>query len=305
MPRPLRRFTPGVVFEITSRTAGSRFSFVPTRLIRREWIGILAEARARWPSLKCHMSVVMSSHAHLLISCTDANHVGAWASFVFAATARAAQFHHRVRGRVWGRRYRAIPILDDAALKRRVRYLMAQACHPGCELVTAPRHWPGLNCVDALCRGAVLEGTYVTAAERRRFMRDTGTLPINRRLTLDPLPTLPDAVHAQQAWFRRIEKDIIEETRTRQRAAGIRCVPPAMLSAHNPDYAPKYERRSPAPMCHTTCIEQRRAFRAAFQAFVDRWREALQAFIDCVRVSFPPGGWRPFGCQPRCLTQLE
>lgn len=305
MPRRLRRYEPNRVFEITSRTVDSRFSFVPTPLVRQEWIGILAEGQTRWPSLKLHQAVVMSSHVHMLISCNDANTVAGWASFVFAATARVAQFHHHVRGRVWSRRFRAIAILDDEALHARVRYLMAQACNPDCDLVTAPRHWPGLNCVDALCRGATLEGTYVNAQQRRSFMRDSGNLPLNRTLRLDPLPSLPQAEHARQAWFRRIEKDIVEETRIRHRERNIRCPHPRVLTTYNPDYAPKRQKRSPAPSCHTSCPQMRHDFRAEYRAFVDRWREALEDFISLVRVRFPIGSWRPFGCHALLTPRLE
>jgi REP element-mobilizing transposase RayT len=305
MPRSLRRFQSEHVFEITSRTVGSRFSFVPTRFIRQEWIGILAEAKSRWPQLKLHQAVVMSSHVHMLISCGDANVVAKWASFVFAATARMAQFHHRIEGRVWSRRFRAIPILDDEALHDRIRYLMAQACNPDCDLVTAPRHWPGLSCVDALCRGARLEGTYTTADERRRLLRETGTLPINRRLELDPIACLPNAPHAHQAWFRRVEKAIVQETRRRHQDRGIVCPPPRMLTTFNPNHAPDREKRSPAPACHTSCLQRRHAFCAEYREFAKRWREALKDLIACVRVRFPTGSWWPFGCQDRFAPQLE
>ena len=217
-----------------------------------------------------------------------------WSSWVFAAIARAAQYHHGFTGQVWARRYRPIAIVDDAAIAERVKYLMAQGC--AANLVATPRDWPGVNCVDALCRGAELKGTYVTARQRRAALRDGGRLPLNRTLELAPLPGLPDKLEARQTWFRKIEQAIIAETRARLAETGARLPTIAALQAVPSTTAPERFEASPAPACHSTCKKARTAFLAAKAAFTAAWREALEDMKRCVRVCFPAGGWWPFGC---------
>lgn len=303
MPRPLRRFIPNQVNEITIRTVDARWSLVPVPMLRSEWIGILAEAGRRWPAVLLHDFQVMRSHATYHLSSGDANAVGKWTSFVNAATARASQFHHGLKGRIWGRRYHAIPILDDEALRTRTKYLMAQAC--AADAVTAPRRWPGPHAVDAKCRGVELKGSYVTAEARREALREHGELPVNRTLVLAPLPGLAESEQQRRTWYRAIEQEIVEEARMRHRAEGVTCGPPEALCREDPRYAPEEEEGDPAeeegcgpaPICHTACRDRRDEYRTVRDQFIDAWRGALEDFKRGLRVCFPPGGWWPFHCR--------
>lgn len=305
MPRPLRRYRPGEVVEVTSRTIHGRFSFAPLPNLVLEWIGILAEACERWPAVKLHMGIAMSGHWHGLASSHDANITSRWLSFVDAAVARAAQFHHNLKGPIWGRRPRVIPILDDIALRNRVKYLMAQACSAGCDLVEAPRHWPGFHCVDALCRGVTLIGSYVTADERRRALRETGKLPLNRVLELTPLPGLPEESHKRETWFRHIEQEVIAEARERRERTGKRCKSRESLQNESPHSVPKHLAKSAAPLCHVSCRDRMKAFRKAWEFFEEQWREALEDFKRNLRACFPAGSWWPYHCRECWTPQLE
>ena len=301
MPRRIRRVLPDQVFEITSRTAHGRFAFVPQRDLVFEWRGIVAEACQRWP-VKVHQVVVLSTHTHMLVTAPDTNVLALWASFVFAATARAAQYHHGLKGRIWARPFTLIPILDMETLRSRVKYLMAQACTEGNDLVESPRHWPGLNSVDALCRGVAMEGLYLTAEERREVAREGVPLhklvPMNRTLKLAPLLGLPKNRHARQTWYRTIEKEVIEEAKERRQCDGITCAPPESFRRVSPERTAELV-STPAPACHTSCKGVRTAFRMEWAWFVTSWREALEDMKAGIRVCFPRGGWRPFGCTPQ------
>ena len=294
MGRSLRYFRRHHYQEITTRTLGGLYRLAPKPALVQEILGILGEAQRRYPGVAVYYVVTMSNHLHALAACDDANLMARWSSWVFAAIARAAQFHHGFKGQVWARRYRPIAILTDEALRERVKYLMAQGC--AANLVATPRAWPGVNCVDALCRGAELKGTYVTAKERRAALRDGGTLPLNRTLVLAPLRGLPAKLEARQTWFRKIEQEIIQETRARLVETGARLPTIAELRAVPSTTAPERFEASPAPACHSTCKEKRKAFLAAKAAFTAAWREALEDMKRCVRVCFPAGGWWPFGC---------
>ena len=168
MPRPLRYCSTQYVTEITARTLFGLFRLAPTPKLIEEIIGIFGKAQEKYPQVRLHYLVTMSNHLHALATCGDANILGRWQSWVKAAIARAAQFHHGFRGPVWGRRSSTISVIDDVALRARVKYLMAQACAEG--LVLKPGDWPGVNSVDALCRGVPMRGSYVTADQRREAM---------------------------------------------------------------------------------------------------------------------------------------
>jgi hypothetical protein len=301
MGRPLRQFRGKYVQEITTRTLSGLYRLAPKPELVQEIIGIFGEAQRRYPGVAVHYIVTMSNHFHGLSTADDANVMGAWSSWVFAAIARAAQFHHGFKGQVWARRYRPIAILDAAKVRARVKYLMAQGCDAN--QVRTPREWPGVNCVDAVCRGAQLKGTYVTAHERRTALRETGTLPLNRTLTLVALPGLPEKLQARQTWFRQIEKEIIEETRVRLAEHAVRLPTIAQLRDVPSTTRPDGFESSPAPACHATCRALRKAFVAARAAFVAAWREALDDFRRGVRVCFPDGGWWPFGCRDVAAPQ--
>lgn len=311
MARRLRHFKPGVPFEITIRTVDGRFSLAPKEDLVKEQIGALKRA-GRMTGVRVLYAVGLSNHLHLIIIGDDANQVGRWASLAFAQMARASQFHHGLTGRIWGRRFRAIPILSVAALRARIKYLMAQPCCATADLVEKPRQWVGLNAIQAVCDGVPLEGFYLTARQRRAAVRagkSVGAMYGNSRahrevLEFAPVPWIDPAPHAQRAWFRQLEREVIEEAQVR-RSAGKRFPHPSVYRRQNPHQTPKNFERSPAPDCHAANSEERQGFRKTWQQFVAQWREAMARFKQGLSVCFPPGGWRPFNCAASLPVQLE
>lgn len=293
MARPLRRYLPHQVFEVSSRTVRGEHAFVPCPEIELEWAGVLAEANHRWPAVKLHMAVVLTNACRFLLSSHDANAVARWTSFVFAATARLAKRWCGIEGIVWERRYRASPILDADSVRARVKALMRLACDA--DLVDAPRRWPGLNSVDALCRGVTLRGCYVNARARRKALRETGKLPLNRTLEFAPLPTLPADEEKRKTWFRKIEQEVIAETKARQRAARVRCPRPEEL--RRPEaHVGRAVQSAPVERCYSSCeVAQTKHFEA-WRAFVKAWRAALAEMKRGIAICFPAGGWWPFDC---------
>lgn len=303
MARRLRRFRRDTPYEITIRTDGGRFALAPKADLVSELVGIFEEG-ARRTGVDIHFAVGMSTHIHLIMSAKDANQMGRWASFCFAQSARAAQFHHRLKGRIWGRRFKAIPILDETALADRVAYLMAQACCEGADLVDTPRQWVGLNAVDFVCRGVELKGLYLTAELRRAAVRKGKTMgqmyggkrQHQRVLRFAPLPWISQAPHAQRAWFRRIEKSVIAAAKERRARTGRRCPHPTVYRAIDPNTVATRFRPSPAPECHSSCRQRRRLFQEGWRDFCALWGDAMQRFKHGLATCFPTGGWRPFGC---------
>lgn len=300
MPRSLRFIRPGVVHELTRRTRRGRFAFAPTRRLVAALIGVVAEAQRRWPQIRLHQIVFKSNHVHLMLSVdgpAGANALGQWTCYLFGQSAKVAKAVHGLKGEIWeSKRYRLIPILDDASLRARKKYLMAQAVTAG--LVAKPRQWPGLNSCDALCRGVEIVGYRASAGLRRRAKAlgvPVARLAPRRAVRLCPLPSQRHwTVHERRAWHRAIEREIIEEAaaeRPRRRYA-----PPESLRAISPHRTVDLV-ETPAPRCHAAegNHEARQRWRDAYIAFVDAWRLALTEWVRGAKPCFPPDGWVPFG----------
>jgi putative transposase len=101
-----------------------------------------------------HAFVVVSNHAHFLLSPTSAQHLACFMQFVNANIAKETGRLHDWPERVWSRRYRAIPVVDDKAAHARIRYQMSHGAKEG--LVAAAADWPGLNCIAVLTHGDLL-----------------------------------------------------------------------------------------------------------------------------------------------------
>ena len=286
-------------FELTYRAREGRLSFVPKDQLKQEWVGILRDACDRYPNVELHQVVLLSNHVTARLSVRGPmpiNQLGLWEAYVFGQSARVSQAVHGQRGEIWeSRRCRLIPLLDEESKIRSTEYIMAQAV--AANLVARPRHWPGLNTCDALCRGTVVRGYRANAALRRQAKRDKvplSSIAPARTLPLTPLPMHRGwSLYDRQKWYRDIERRIIEEADARnagrvfRSAEALRNVDPHQTVEQVPSNPPTCYA---APDNH----EARRTWRQAYRAFVAAWREALAAWVDGGRPCFPVGGWVPF-----------
>ncbi|MGK0359240.1 MAG: hypothetical protein ACI9U2_001541 [Bradymonadia bacterium] len=300
MAHRLRYVQSGAVYEVVRRTHRGRYAFVPSAALVRELRGVIGEAHRRFPRVKVHVWCWLSTHFHALLSATGpyaANAIAAWLNYVMSQSARVAQAINGVRGRIWeGKPCRLIQIRDDAQMRERSKYIMAQATAAG--LVARPNQWPGLNTCDALCRGERMMGYLGSAALRRQAARDKvamASIAPRREVRLSPLP-----IHAgwpeyqRQRWYQQIEREIIEETAAAN--PGRRYPAPEHYTTICP-HTEKDLPDSPAPQCWVGegNHEARRSWRAEIRAFTDTWREALADWVNGARACFPVGGWVPFG----------
>jgi hypothetical protein len=287
---------PGVPYEMVRRTAKGRFAFVPSAELTAELAGVVEDAQRRWPRVLVHQCQWPSNHVHAVVSAEGpnaANVISAWLNFVMGESARVAKALYGLRGRIWERkRCRLIPILDDVMLRERTKYIMAQMVTAGC--VARPNQWLGLNTCDALCRGAQLVGYRGNAALRRQSRREgtpMRTLAPRRVVQLSPLPSHADwPLHKRQAWYRAIEREIIEEAAADN--PGRRYPPPEHYTTIDPNHEVALI-DSPAPRCWVSSDnhEVRRTWRQMIRAFTDAWREALVAWVRGAKACFPPCGW--------------
>ncbi len=94
--------------------------------------------------MRLHAFTFASNHFHLLVWARGA----ALASFMQYLRANLSRKVGRLvewSGGFWERRYSAEPVLDDAALVGRLRYVLAHGVKEG--LVERSAEWPGLTCL--------------------------------------------------------------------------------------------------------------------------------------------------------------
>jgi hypothetical protein len=177
-----------------------------------------------------------------------------------------------------------LPVLDDAALVGRLRYVLAHGVKEG--LVEKCAEWPGLTCLAQLLGPArrlfqwfnwtkrwSKRGSEDMAAGEGRFAEEWAE-PVE--LEVAPLPCWEGlGEEARRRVVRRLEEEVEAEARARGKSVlGGRAV-----RAQHPHTRPEQLKRSPRPLGHASTRqalrelrEQYRAFVAAFQEAAARWR---------------------------------
>ena len=311
MPRRIRHVRPRAVYDVTSRTRDGRLAFVPTHALVDELTGVVGEAQRRWPQVLIHNMFWLSNHTHMQLSVVGGhamNTLSKWTNYVFGESAKVAQAIHGLRGEIWeSKRYRLIEIIDEPRQRDRIKYTMAQACAAG--LVARPGHWPGLNTVNAMCRGERIVGYRGSAALRRRARIEgvsMASIAPAREVRITPLPMHAGwSDHKQQRWHREIEREIITETAAEFPGRAYP-MPESYVMVSPEETRPLTPSDAPTVWASPDNHEGRQTWRVMIRAFTQAWREALAAWIGGARACFPPCGWVPFGaCYAPGYAQRE
>ena len=286
MPHPLRQHLPNVVYECTSRTIQGRFLMRPSVQLRRRMIGILAAAQALYPLVALHAFAVLSNHWEYLASCTCAEEFSLFAGYVNSNFARECGRTHAWTGPFWSRRVRMIPCLDDTATVDRLRYCIAQGAKEG--LVDSPLDWPGASAVPALVGEMTLVGERVdraavrrarAAAQRRNHAADTVCEADHTRTTTLQLTPLPIFRRLNASALRARHVALLDDVvalaavdRAGRPTLGI-----AAVLHQDPHAAPANFVPTPAPSCHASTAQLRRAFLRLRSAFTLAYRKVADA----------------------------
>ena len=287
MPRPLR-FQPEewMTHFVTSRCIHSRMLLRPSRVGNRLIVGVFARARQRY-NVRIFGLCVLSNHYHLLIATPDASTLSSFMQYVNSNLAREMGRLHRWREKFWSRRYRASVVLDDAAQIDRLKYIFSNSFKEG--LVKHARYWPGVHCHSVLVEKRSLVGIWV---DRTQGRRQTPKAREELALSFAKLPCLSelnDTAYLDK--MRDLSREAHKECESPRKFLGQKHV-----LAVNPHSEPKKATQSPAPLCHAGCKKLRRAFKLAYQAFVEAYKQTFEAFRNGLqRVVFPQGGLPPVG----------
>jgi REP element-mobilizing transposase RayT len=294
--RPLRFVPPGSLVEVTLRTLHGRLLLRPSLRANDLIGGVIGRAQRRY-GMRIHGLVVLSNHAHLLLSPESPQQLAAFMNYVAGNIAREIGRLHKWREKFWGRRYRAILVShEEEAQVGRLAYLLANGIKEG--LVERPHHWPGVHCVRSLCHGSELHGTWFdrTAqyeARRRGDSHSPADFGMTECVVFSPLPcwaALEPAVYRQR--IVDLVRNVTRECR-RQRA-GSPVLGRRAILGQDPHDEPLTHDRSPAPAVHAATKGIRAMLRAAYWQFVAAYREAALRLRRGDRlVRFPSGAFQP------------
>jgi len=297
MAKRIRCVPPNTPVEVTCRTTQSRRLLRPSEELNDIIIGILGKAIEMCPLL-LHAFIVMSNHLHLLTTVPNAATVSRFMNYVNSNIAREVARLHDWNARLWGRRYTAIDILDDAALIGRLRYIMSHGCKEG--LVVKPTDWPGASSLPALLHGEQLHGTWYDRTKQYRASR-RGQEPdpsLFAEAVNLPIAPIPCWAHLTPEEYQRrcaaIARDIEQETAETIRQTGRTPLGREWVVCQDPHSRPTEVNRSPAPPCHTTDLRLRREHIRGYHEFLHAYRSASIRFrrgeLD---VNFPPNCFPP------------
>ncbi|MGE5232493.1 MAG: transposase [Acidobacteriota bacterium] len=280
MARRIRYFRPGSLVEVTTRTFQSRLLLRPGAALSEIILGILGRAQCLY-DLQIHAFVFLSNHYHLLCSPTDPQQLASFMCFFNSNLAREAGRLHAWNGKLWSRRYQAIPVSGElAAQVARLRYLLAHGTKEG--LVLTPSAWPGVHCLHALLDDAQLRGLWFdrsTEYEARRrglevCAHDFATL---ETVTLTPLPCWH---HLSAPEIRTRIAELVEgierDARRLQRETGRDPLGPDFVLCQNPHLEPLRSKRAPAPFVHAASRKARKALLDAYRIFLAAYRTASE-----------------------------
>ncbi len=297
MGRPLRHIEPHTVVEVTARAIQSRKLLRPSSEVREVVLGVLGKALTMYP-VQMHLFFFASNHLHFLLTTPDAKALAGFMCFVQGNIAREVGRILEWTEKFWGRRYRAIPVVDEQAQQDRMDYIFRQGCKE--PLVGSPMDWPGATCVPALLQGTRPKGVWFdrTAEYRARRRGETpGRYDYATVYEIELVP-LPCFAHLKPSEYKQVCRELVEQIEADGRAAieegGKPPLGPDKVLAQDPIARPKHSKRSPAPLCHASTREAARLYRQRYQDFVEAFRRASRRLRSGrSRPGFPPGCFPP------------
>jgi hypothetical protein len=282
MARPLRFIPNDALVEITTRTLQGRLLLKPSPEMTDVVLGVIGKAQNLY-KMPIHAFVVLSNHAHFLLSPASAQQLAAFMRFVNANIAKEAARLYDWPERVWSRRYRAICVVDEQAAHARMRYLLSHGAKEG--LVASASSWPGPKCIAALTHGDRLRGTWFDrSAEYRAMAAGKEIKPGEYATAFDVVLTaLPCLQHLnadqRQAHFRRVVREIDVAADADNKAKGRTPMGVQAVLNQDPHHRPVAPDRSPAPLVHAHDPQRRAEFHVAYREFVTNFRSGVASLL--------------------------
>ena len=206
------------------------------------------------------------------------------------------RLRHR-RGKFWERRGASSRILDEASNWERLEYLYTNPVKA--DLCKTAEAWPGFTTLpESLGRPPrvyeYLDREAYNRARKRHPEVDREQFITRHTLKVSPLPGYahdPDGFARElSAMLARTEEDLTAQ----RRLAKKKLIPRKKLLSIRWTDAPRHTKRSPRPLCHSSCPERKAKFLESYREFCHAYRVASTAYRDGeLTVSFPEGAFRP------------
>ncbi|MFL5357718.1 transposase [Archangium sp.] len=282
---PLRMFHEEGYYFVTSRCFQGRLLLRPSQEVNEVVGGVLARAVAQSAgTVRLHAFTFASNHFHLLVWAQGA----ALAGFMQYLRANLSRKVGRLvdwSGGFWERRYSAEPVLDDAALVGRLRYVLAHGVKEG--LVEKCSEWPGLTCLPQLLGPARRQFRWFNWTKRWSRRRSEELAAGGGRfgeecaepveLEVAPLPCWRGLGEEER---QRAVRALLHEVEAEFRERGKPALGARAVQAQHPHTRPERLERSPRPLGHASRREALWELREQYRAFVAAFREAAARWLQ-------------------------
>jgi REP element-mobilizing transposase RayT len=276
---PLRMFQEEGYYFVTSRCFQGRQLLRPSAEVNEVVGGVLARAvQQSAGDVRLHAFTFASNHFHLLVWAQGAALAG-FMQYLRANLSRKVGRLADWSGGFWERRYSAEPVLDDAALVGRLRYILAHGVKEG--LVEKSAEWPGLTCLPQLLGPArrlfrwfnwtkrwSKRGSENVGGAQGRFAEQWAE-PVE--LEVVPLPCWEGLREEERQLAVR---GLVEAVESEARARGMPVLGARAVRAQHPHSRPEHLKRSPRPLGHASSRQALKVLREQYRAFVSAFREA-------------------------------
>lgn len=296
MTYPLRQFAEHDTWFVTSRCFQARMLMTPhVSQVREVTGGVLARAAEKY-GVQLYAFSFLSNHFHLIIHAQGAR-IADFMQFLLVNLSKklAPLVKGGWSGRFWERRYSAEPILDDSALERSVRYVVANGVKEG--LVARAVEWEGLHCAAQFADQQSRVYQWYDWTRRWNARRSDGQAAGSRwsekfsqpvTLTLRSLPGWECLTFdARRTRAGKLLSEV-DAAHTQKAVLGVKAVR-AQTAAR-----PKDPKRTPRPLCHASSKAAKRRYRSRYFSFCAAFRAAsCQWRAGQTHVEFPPGSFKP------------
>jgi REP element-mobilizing transposase RayT len=300
MGRRIRRQKKSRIYFLTNRTLQQMYFFRPSEEVNAIILGLLAKMADRY-GIEIFAFVFMSNHFHLLAR-SKSLQMHLFMRDFQGQLARKLNRHWGRSGTFFERRYTATAVLDDDALTDKLRYTLCNPCESN--LVRHPKLWPGLSSWSIHKSGEPLVGKvvnrklywslkakkeHVDASEQELIKMATEEFPLQ-------MARLPKWDGIDDRAYRTRICDIIEDYAAHlAEGRKVRCLGAKKVVSQSFNDRPKKSKRSPRPICHTNCLETRKAYIEEMVVVIERYKEAAGKFHNSqfhnneTQISFPQG----------------
>lgn len=280
MARRLRRFEPGRCYELSARTLGERYRFLPSAAVRSILLLAIRAALAVVADVGIVSLVAMGNHWHLTLRAgADPTGIPRFMQRLKSVVAVELNEHLGLRGTFWATRYSAIALVDDASVLSRLLYHTLNPVAAG--LCARFEEWPGVSSAFEL-------------------------LGLGRRFDI-PLELPPSWQSLSEEQLAEARAHLLAEVRARELAIADdrkqRGVPrpnvQATLKRLRHHDRPSQPKRAPAPLCFAATAMAKQVFGATWKAWLGAFRAASAAFREgALDVEFPAFAFPPRLARP-------